>query len=1405
MKETVEHRAPKVIKKLQFSLLNAQDTVKISEFEVTHRDLYTSTDRLPVKDGVLDRRLGTTEKNAYCETCGQSSVNCVGHYAYIKLVVPVFHIGYFKHTIGVLQCICKTCARVLLDEPDRRVYLKRFRRPNLENMQRQSLTKAVNSLARKVVYCPYCSAINGAVKKAGALKIIHDKFRAKKTADDLEKWKRTFTTAVEGQKELSMYLNKAIHEELNPLKVLDLFKRISDEDCELLGLNPTFGRPEEFVWQYISVPPVCIRPSVAQDGASNEDDLTVKLTEIVFTNALIKQGLVKGAPTPQFMEQWEFLQLSVAMYVNSELPGVPSQPGQKPIRGFVQRLKGKQGRFRGNLSGKRVDFSGRTVISPDPNLRIDEVAVPERVAKILTYPERVTPHNVELLRKAVRNGTDVHPGANFVARADVKKFLRFGNRNAIADGLCVGDIVERHVIDGDIVLFNRQPSLHKLSIMCHRAKVRPWRSFRLNECVCGPYNADFDGDEMNLHIPQTEEARTEALELMSVKHNLVTPRNGEPVIAAIQDFITASFLLSRKDQFFDRRQFTQICCYLADADLQIDIPPPTIWKPVRLWTGKQIFNVLMRTNKASKIFVNVESKCHKWEEAKPENYPPSMYLAPDMSPNDGWLVVVNSEIMCGVMDKATVGSGKKKSIFGAIMRDYGPHEAAAAMNRVAKLCARYLANYGFSLGINDVIPGPELSLKKDALVEQAYADCLDLIALEKKGKLENKPGCDQEQTLEAMISSVLSKVREQVGQICMKELSRHNAPLIMATCGSKGSVINVSQMVACVGQQIIAGHRVPDGFQDRSLPHFPKKSKEPPSKGFVRNSFYSGLAATEFLFHAISGREGLVDTAVKTAETGYMQRRLMKALEDLTTQYDLSVRNSTGGVVQFQYGDDGLDPACLEGDAQPLDFQRAWSHASAVASRTGRDLLPFEVLQLMEAELASPRFLNDCADAYLTTIRQFIMETVASRMADVRRVHGMFDALEKEVEWDADTDLSMGASDADKAVVSNRSKVTERQLRTFLDLCWVKYVKARIEPGSTVGAVGAQSIGEPGTQMTLKTFHFAGVASMNVTLGVPRIKEIINAAKIISTPIISCKLVTPDNEASARIVKGRLEKTLLGDIASILEEAWAPEYTYIGIILDTDAITKLQLELTLDDVKWAIVAAKKMKVKQEAITVIPRKNRLRIYLDGPDKFYKLRELKRGLPDVVVKGVPTIQRAIINIKDRTDKKGKKGDKELLVEGYGLQKCMTTEGIIGEQTSSNHVIEVCQVLGIEAARQTIINEIQYTMKSHDMIIDPRHVMLLGDVMTYKGEVLGITRFGVAKMKDSVLMLASFEKTTDHLFDAAAYGKNDSIAGVSESIIMGNPAAQCGTSMPALYSKAPRIGKSRRLLFESALSSH
>ncbi len=366
-------------------------------------------------------------------------------------------------------------------------------------------------------------------------------------------------------------------------------------------------------------------------------------------------------------------------------------------------------------------------------------------------------------------------------------------------------------------------------------------------------------------------------------------------------------------------------------------------------------------------------------------------------------------------------------------------------------------------------------------------------------------------------------------------------------------------------------------------------------------------------------------------------------------------------------------------------------------------------------------------------------------------------------------------------------------IKKFIDICWVKYMRAKIEPGSAVGAVGAQSIGEPGTQMTLKTFHFAGVASMNVTLGVPRIKEIINAAKVINTPIIEAKLVAERSEAAARIVKGRIEKTYLSDIASIIEEVYGSEQTYVGVHIDVKTIKKLQLEIDLPRVAKAIVRAPKLKIDERRIQLIDSRDRLRVYVahNAESPFDAAKALKRDLGRIVVTGINEANRAVVSQE--------KGCYKVLVEGYGLKQVMTTVGVVGTHTKTNHVMDMREILGIEAARTSVYNEIQTTMKQHGMSIDPRHVMLLADVMTYKGEVLGITRFGVAKMKDSVLMLASFEKTTDHLFDAAIYGKEDGIQGVSESIILGNPAKGLGTGLPALVSVQPKLRPPRPLLFD------
>uniref|UniRef100_A0A8D1L4L7 DNA-directed RNA polymerase subunit n=1 Tax=Sus scrofa TaxID=9823 RepID=A0A8D1L4L7_PIG len=1251
----------KKISHICFGMKSAEEMRQQAHIQVVSKNLYSQdNNHSPLLYGVLDHRMGTSEKDRPCETCGKNLADCLGHYGYIDLELPCFHVGYFRAVIGILQMICKTCCHIMLSQEERKQFLDYLKRPGLTYLQKRGLKKKISDKCRKKNTCHHCGAFNGTVKKCGLLKIIHEKYKTNKKVVDpiVSNFLQSFETAIEHNKEVEPLLGRA-QENLNPLVVLNLFKRIPAEDIPLLLMNPEAGKPSDLILTRLLVPPLCIRPSVVSDlkSGTNEDDLTMKLTEIIFLNDVIKKHRISGAKTQMIMEDWDFLQLQCALYINSELSGIPlNMAPKKWTRGFVQRLKGKQGRFRGNLSGKRVDFSGRTVISPDPNLRIDEVAVPVHVAKILTFPEKVNKANITFLRKLVRNGPEVHPGANFIQQRHTQM----------------------------------------------KARVKPHRTFRFNECVCTPYNADFDGDEMNLHLPQTEEAKAEALVLMGTKANLVTPRNGEPLIAAIQDFLTGAYLLTLKDTFFDRAKACQIIASILvgkDEKIKVRLPPPTILKPVTLWTGKQVFSIILRPSYDNPVRANLRTKgkqyCGKGE---------------DLCVNDSYVTIQNSELMSGSMDKGTLGSGSKNNIFYILLRDWGQNEAADAMSRLARLAPVYLSNRGFSIGIGDVTPGQGLLKAKYELLNAGYRKCDEYIEALNTGKLQQQPGCTAEETLEALILKELSVIRDHAGSACLRELDKSNSPLTMALCGSKGSFINISQMIACVGQQAISGSRVPDGFENRSLPHFEKHSKLPAAKGFVANSFYSGLTPTEFFFHTMAGREGLVDTAVKTAETGYMQRRLVKSLEDLCSQYDLTVRSSTGDIIQFIYGGDGLDPAAMEGKDEPLEFKRVLDNIKAVfPCQSEPALSKNELLLTTESIMKKNEFLC-CQDSFLQEIKKFI-KGVSEKIKKTRDKYGINDNGTTE-----------------PRVLYQLDRITPTQIEKFLETCRDKYM---------------------------------------------------------STPIITAQLDKDDDADYARLVKGRIEKTLLGEISEYIEEVFLPDDCFILIKLSLERIRLLRLEVNAETVRYSICMSK-LRVKpgdvavhgEAVVCVTPREN------SKSSMYYVLQFLKEDLPKVVVQGIPEVSRAVIHIDEQSGKEKYK----LLVEGDNLRAVMATHGVKGTQTTSNNTYEVEKTLGIEAARTTIINEIQYTMVNHGMSIDRRHVMLLSDLMTYKGEVLGITRFGLAKMKESVLMLASFEKTADHLFDAAYFGQKDSVCGVSECIIMGIP-MNIGTGLFKLLHKANR----------------
>lgn len=1344
------------VKGVQFGIMSGQALAQYAATEVQHGYLYDNNGQ-PVAYGSNDVRMGVNVRGGLCGTCGEPHETCPGHFGVVNLELPVFHVGYFRHTQQVLQAVCKSCARILLNHDDSITWLKKVRSARLRRdpLLSKGLFKKVVEQCKKVRVCPHCGAYNGIIKKGvrGPLSLLHDV----SMKDDLSRTKE----ARDFNSELASHLEKAV-DDMNPLMALQLLKAVPRVDAEILDVE----NPEKLVVTHVPVPPVCIRPSVKMgNGYNQEDDITVEVRNLATLNSEIKRAIESGDPLKNIIERWYTLQGHVAMIINSDVSSiVAAYPRDKSVRSICTRLKGKEGRFRGNLSGKRVNFTGRTVISPDPNVEVFEVVVPQFIARRLTFPESVNDHNIESLREKVIRGNHHHPGAAFIRFSDGSyKYLSSVGvmlRKEWANALRPGDVVERHLIDGDIVLFNRQPSLHKMSIMAHKAKVMPGRTLRFNECVCSPYNADFDGDEMNLHLPQTLEARAEALNLMGVQMNLITPKSGEPLIAATQDFLTAAFLLTQRDVFLTRDQFCQAVAHCTRGAEQIDMPPPTIVKPMELWTGKQVFSTLLRPNRDCRVLVNLDMKEKNFAGSKSR-------MEESFCENDGYILFRNSELLCGNLGKKVLG-GSKPGLFFVIIRDASPAAAALAMGRVARLAARWLMNRGMTIGIDDVTPSTDIELFKRRVTQGKYELVAEKIREYSEGRLPLKPGCNAEQTLEAIINGELGMIRNIIGDKCEVELPRMNKPRIMAICGSKGSAINLSQMMLVLGQQNVNGQRIQDGFVRRTLPHFPKGSKTPIARGFVESSFCSGLQPWEFFFHTMGGREGLVDTAVKTAETGYMQRKLMKALEDLSLKYDDTVRNSSQAIVQFIFGDDGLNPALMEGSVKPLNFAHTFNHVRRLFPlKSDSDLIASseELSRISNRSIDALATGLVAAEQFVADLKQYLEEKGAIIAKNSNQIRFIYD--------------------------TTSAGMTRTQLEEFIRTCFAKYRKAKVEPGEAVGAVAAQSIGEPATQMTLKTFHFAGVASMNVTLGVPRIKEIINAAKSIATPIITAALVNDRSEPSARVVAGRIERTTIGDIAKSIKVVYDPTDVYVQVHFDLAAINSAQLELSLESIRDELVQKgslpARLKLKQESVE-IRGKDTLLIrpgsVTTQESLWFDLQLIKSHLPAVAVRGVKLAKRVVINKAAAKD-----GGEELslLVEGYGLQEVMNTLGIKGEETIGNHVAEVQAVLGIEAARQIIVGEVLKIMKHHGIGVDNRHVQLLGDCMTNTGDVLGINRFGISKMRQSTLMLASFEKTSDHLFDAAVHNRLDSVEGVSESIIMGNP-MQVGTGLFKLLYSIP-----------------
>ena len=834
----------KKVDSIVFGVASPQLIKKMASAKIVTPELYDK-EGYPVDGGLMDIRLGVIDPGLRCKTCSSKLKECIGHFGYIEMARPIVHINFVTVVLSLLRGTCKDCGRILIPENKIEKYKQKLDMVQ-EEAGLDARRKAIRSILTKlktINKCPYC--------KARQQKVTIEKP----------------STFMENDKKLS------------PIEVRSRLEKIPDDDTEVFGLKPGYVRPEWMVLTVMPIPPVTMRPSITlETGERSEDDLTHKLGDIVRINQRLFENINAGAPEIIIEDLWDLLQYHITTYFDNsvaQLPPARHRSGQ-PLKTIAERIKSKEGRIRHNLAGKRTNFSSRTVISPDPMIDIDEVGIPFVVAKKLTVPEMVNTWNKEYLKEFVKKGPKVYPGANYIVRPDgKKKKITEETQEALLEEIEPGYAVERHLMDGDIAIFNRQPSLHRMSMMCHRIRVLPYKTFRLNPAVCHPYNADFDGDEMNLHIPQTEESRAEAEVLMQVQTQMISPRYGLSIIGCVQDAISGNYILT-KDLEMSREEAIDLLYSIGIDDFS-GVPNK------HKITGKEIFSAILPNDFSFKG----KSKS-KDEDGKDD------------------VIIKKGMLISGIMDRANLGEGS-----GLLLRNlhkkYGEKKTIDILGKIFRLGIKVLLKVGFTTALSDTDLPEGARIKVREILNRAEEEVNGMINLYYQGKLETFPGRTLEETLELKILELLNKARNATGNIVAEFSSKTSGSFIMSDSGARGGPLPLAQMAACVGQQAMRGKRIEKGYKGRTLSAFKKGDLSSSAHGFIKSGYKNGLSPHEFFFGAITGRDSLMDTALRTPKSGYLYRRLANAMQDLKVEYDGTVREASKKIIQFDYGEDNID------------------------------------------------------------------------------------------------------------------------------------------------------------------------------------------------------------------------------------------------------------------------------------------------------------------------------------------------------------------------------------------------------------------------------------------------------------------------------------------------------------------
>lgn len=838
------------IKQVKFGLLNAEEIRKMSVVEITESK-FVPKDRQTNSDGrilyrpnsVYDVRMGPMNPTDVCPTCHKISRKCQGHFGHINLAVPIIHPLYYKRVLGFLQCTCIQCGKLLFSRDHLHLW-------NLARYKRETRFNHLLKRVGKGHICIHCNLLQPTIQ----FNTNDNEYVVVYTDND------TLTRVP-----------------LRNEEIKNTFQKLTQDDLDILGFGDTGMHPRNLILEALPVIPPRARPFIMADSI-HDDDLTTFLTDIVKTNTSLKDPDIKEARRQKLVQNLNFLIRS--MMDNSK--GASKRQNGTAMKGIKERLEGKGGLFRNNIQGRRQNYSARTVIGPDPTLRVNEVAIPPKIARELCYPERVTEWNIEHLRRLMEEGR-----VQSVLRDNKRYFVEYSKKMILQ----IGDIVERHLMDGDWTIVNRQPTLWKGGMMAMKVRVREGKTIRLSLAVTNSFNADFDGDEMNLFPCMSEQSRTELSILSSVQNHLVTAQASRTNITIVQDSLLGSYLMTKTDEPIPKDVFLQMLTAILDVPFESLVEKiehtHTIFQQkaphLLKYCGKALFSLLLPND-----FIYYQSG----------------------------VCIYAGVLYEGQIKKAHLGKGHQ-TITRILAKEYDDDTAITFVNNVQFLANAFLLYHGFSVGISDCLTTHDHEIK--TIIARSMIEA------------ENAGSDTIDETIrEARISRALGRARDIGMRLAKNSLDKNNRFLDTITAGSKGDFFNIAQIGGLLGQQNVKGGRIQPsiGKCSRTLPHqpfHPTPQEDYEAKGFIRNSFIHGLRPQEFWAHATSGREGVLDTALKTANSGYIQRKMIKILEDMNVKYDNTVRNSVGTIIQFSYGTDGFDGSktiVKNGETMFCDIQR---------------------------------------------------------------------------------------------------------------------------------------------------------------------------------------------------------------------------------------------------------------------------------------------------------------------------------------------------------------------------------------------------------------------------------------------------------------------------------------------------